>query len=157
MKKFCFTVFSVLLILAVLVGCGGDQPGSTEKKTAAEIYSEIQTAVQLPEMMQLDADYIDAYYGIDVSQLSDYSFNCAVDAMMVDTVIIASVADNADVESITASLGNIRDMKIVELESYAPDLAQIVKDGEIIASGNTVCLVISKDIEDVKKIINKYI
>ena len=72
----------------------------------------------------------------------------------MDTVIIASVKDSADLEDIKLKIQNFREAKAAEMKSYLVDQYDIVEKSEVKTKGNTVYLIISEKSEDIEKIID---
>lgn len=139
---------------------GGNNTEITEKsddmkqvKTAAQIYDEIKALEVLPEMLDMDAEFISNYYDIDAEKLKDYVFATSLVSIRVDTVIIATAKDSADLEDLKLKIQKFRDAKAAEMKNYLADQYEIVNKSEVKTKGNTVYLVISEKSGDIEKII----
>ena len=130
------------------------EENAEQSKSVTQIYDEIKALNVLPEMLDMDAEYISNYYDIDAGKLSDYVFATSLASIKVDTVIIASVKDSADLEDIKLKIQNFREAKAAEMKSYLVDQYDIVEKSEVKTKGNTVYLIISEKSEDIEKIID---
>ena len=130
------------------------EENAEQSKSVTQIYDEIKALNVLPEMLDMDAEYISNYYDIDAEKLSDYVFATSLASIKVDTVIIASVKDSADLEDIRLKIQNFREAKAAEMKSYLVDQYDIVEKSDVKTKGNTVYLVISEKSEDIEKIID---
>lgn len=155
MKK--VLIFFLCTVLAVsMLGCSKKKEGKLSKG-AVDIYNEIKSSDVLPEMLELDDEYISNYYGIDASKFDDHSFAIALASIQVDTVIIAQVKDEKDIEDMKSKIQNILDARATEMENYLPDMYNLVKKATVKTDGKVIYLVISEKADDIEKTIEKYI
>ncbi|WP_049962219.1 DUF4358 domain-containing protein [Oribacterium sp. FC2011] len=105
------------------------------------IYSQVTGL--LPGMINVDANYIANYYGIDASQLEGYVFAMAEDVTHADTVAILKAKDASSVAALAGQLSAVQQQKAQELQDYMPDQYQIVAASSVKTAGNYVYLVMS--------------
>lgn len=170
MKRILFVILAVTLVFGA-VGCGNKKTDNTDKiandgkkeladagklsKSATEIYSDIQKldGVAMPDMMDLDDEFINNYYGIDVSKFKDYFFTQATVSIQVDTVLIAEVKDKNDLKDMQESIQKILDAKANEMKDYLVDKYEVVKKASVKTKGNVIYLVISEQAAEIEKVI----
>lgn len=159
MKK----LFILMVLSLFLVGCGNKKVEiettleMKEEKNLSEIYVEIEEAIELPEMIALNDDYISNYYGIDLGTLEEYLFTNAEEIIYADTVILMKAKDEASVSGLQEVLETIITQKKLELENYLPEQFKIVEKSKVETSGAYVYLVISEERNTILEIIEKYI
>ena len=99
---------------------------------------------ELPGMMELDAEMLNAMYGLDASALE--GFVCKMPMMMVHATeyFVAQVKDGnmdavkAGVEKRLADLDN-------QWKQYLPDQYELVKNAKVVSSGNYIALIIGHE------------
>lgn len=152
-----------MVLSLFLVGCGNKKVEiettleMKEEKNLSEIYVEIEEAIELPEMIALNDDYISNYYGIDLGTLEEYLFRNAEEIIYADTVILMKAKDEASVSGLQEVLETIITQKKLELENYLPEQFEIVEKSKVETSGAYVYLVISEERNTIIEIIEKYI
>lgn len=156
MKKIIYTILAMVMILGAF-GCGKKDSSDTGKlsKSAKEIYADVQKldGALVPDMMDLDNEFISNYYGIDTSKFSDYLFTQATISIQVDTVIIAEVKDKNDLKEMQDNIQKILDAKANEMKNYLADKYAVVEKASVKTKGNVIYLVISEKAAEIEKVI----
>lgn len=155
MKKYFLTALTFIAVVFVLASCGSGTKEITA--TTSEIFSDIQSQVELPVTFENSADDILSYYGIDTGLLEEFTFVEAEDAIKVDTIVLMKVKEESDVESVKTSLAAIIDQKKDTMNNYLPEQYDIACDAVLNNNGNFVYLIISKDQSEIQEIIESYI
>lgn len=165
-KAWIATVFSLVIAVSLLTGCKKNEPRGTteiseteilEQKSLQDIYTEITSQIELPNMVTLNDNYIANYFGIDLSKLEEYIFTNAQEVIYADTIIMMKVKDKDDIDIMKEALQTMIEHKEAELENYLPEQFKIVEKSEIKVSDSYIYLVISDDAETINSIIEKYI
>lgn len=160
MKKIICVILVMVMAFGAF-GCGIKEASNTGKlsKSAKEIYADIQKldGVLVPDMMNLDDEFINNYYGIDVSKLTDYLFTQATISIQVDTVIIAEVKDKNDLKEMQDNIQKILEAKVNEMKNYLADKYEVVKKASVKTKGNVIYLVISEKAAEIEKVIENNI
>ena len=144
MKKMVF-----LIGILFLVGCS-----SNNDRSPKDIYSSIERSVQLPAFIEMDEEYLTDYYNLDFSRIEDFVYVQNEDSLKVDTIIIIETKDRDYVDFVKITLNNILEQMRAETQSYSTENYNIIKKSEVVVSGNLVYLVMSKDYDQIVKIIN---
>lgn len=155
--KKTFLLFVLAVTVLAATGCKGSSGGGAKgvlSKPAKDVYKDIEAMSVLPEMLELDAEFIGTYYGVDTEKLADYYFSMALVSLNADAVIIAQAKDAKDVDTIEAQLQNLLDAKAAEMQNYLPDMYNLIKKSSIHKKGNVVYLVISEKAADIEALID---
>ena len=158
--KILCKLLAVAIVATCLVACGDDTTQNNESSNTqseallpTQIYENIKSGYELPDMYEADADWLMNYYGIDASVLDDYVF-AEGDEVHADRVIILKVKDEADIppvqEKLEALLGQLQSP---EMLSYLPEQADMIKEGSVKKQGDVLYLVISPDADGIEKVI----
>ena len=144
-KRGLLIIAGCFLSLCLLTGCGKKENNgeAAVTQTLEEIYAQMETNVELPEMVRLEDDYITNYYGADLSTFDEYVFAAAEDALLAENIILVKMKDGESNEAVVKLLNNIIKQKKTELESYLPEQYKIVEKSEVITNGDYVALIIS--------------
>ena len=144
-KRGLLIIAGCFLSLCLLTGCGKkeDNREAVVTQTLEEIYTQMETNVELPTMVRLEDDYITNYYGADLSTFDEYVFAAAEDALLAENIILVKMKDGESNEAVVKLLNNIIKQKKTELESYLPEQYKIVEKSEVITNGDYVALIIS--------------
>ncbi|MGN0507217.1 MAG: DUF4358 domain-containing protein [Lachnospiraceae bacterium] len=144
-KRGLLIIAGCFLSLCLLTGCGKkeDNREAVVTQTLEEIYTQMETNVELPTMVRLEDDYITNYYGADLSTFDEYVFAAAEDALLAENIILVKMKDGESNEAVVKLLNNIIKQKKTELESYLPEQYKIVEKSEVVTNGDYVVLIIS--------------
>ncbi|MDO4961001.1 MAG: DUF4358 domain-containing protein [Eubacteriales bacterium] len=158
---------TVLLLAAVLgtsvTACSGsaktaettaaETGAAVSGKPAAEILSEIYDSVSLPGVMEMPAQYIMNYYGIDTGAYPDSFFAMSEDATSAEMIVFVRAASEAEAAVVGEQLQMIRDTKAEEMQNYLPEQYQLVSGSDVVINGNTAYLVISEQAAAIRSVI----
>lgn len=122
-------------------------------KPAAEILSEIYDSVSLPGVMEMPAQYIMNYYGIDTGAYPDSFFAMSEDATSAEMIVFVRAASEAEAAVVGEQLQMIRDTKAEEMQNYLPEQYQLVSGSDVVINGNTAYLVISEQAAAIRSVI----
>lgn len=154
MKKI-MNLLAVTAICCLFIGCGDSTNNVSE--SISTIYSGIAPMAD-GTLVEMNDSYISNYYGIEVSDLSEYVFAQSDDPKSAETIIIFSCDDKAKRKTYQEAINNAVNQKYEELTNYnLPDEAKLVKEAKVKRSGNFVYLVISDNADDMNKIIKESI
>lgn len=128
MKKFTFAALAACLLLT---GCGnnGGESASTgdtstvapAAKTPVEKTAELLEAVELPEMAEVTADKLLAYYGIEEADVSEFSAYVAGAGVYPDEFGVFVAADEAAADKIFEKLDKRIEKQKSTYADYSPD------------------------------------
>ena len=135
MKK-VIAICLALLCLLSLAACGKESGGDTSAPSVTdmnEMYGKIQQAVQMPEMLKLDA-----------AMMLDY---CGIRQEDVKQAVVAICAD-----SLRALANKRLEKKGEESITYSPEQYAVVEKAQLVQKGNFIALLVSPDSEAMAKV-----
>ena len=93
-------------------------------------------------------------YGIDTTKAADFIYMANATSYYVDTIAIFKVEKAEDRENIKSQLETIKKQAMDSMNNYDPEQYKIAEDGEVITTGNYVCLFMTSDVSKVKSTFN---
>ena len=132
---------------AVFSACGA------KAKPLSDIFSQIKSEYKLTDMVEYtDVNSLERTYGItaaDVDEVAGGVNNSGVD--MEEIVLVK--AKNADTaKTVAEKLTNRLNSKLAETKSYNPEQYAIVEKSSVDTDNLYVSLIISKDLDGIKKL-----
>lgn len=124
---------------------------------ASWIFDKISESVNLVSPVEMTDDFLENYYGIDLSLLDSYVCYMSEEATSAETVFIANVKDESDAKTIADCISMVRDDKAIEMQDYLPEQYEIVNKSEVRTSGSLIWLVISENADSINSIIESNI
>lgn len=149
MKRISVTIITMLVLALALCSCSGN---ATESKSVAEMYSSIENEATLPEMLTMSDNDLYDYWGIDVSEYSEYVFKYA-DGLYADHIFIIRSDDAAVRADAKSFFESYVSYVTTSLANYNPEEAGKIDAAVVKESGNCVYLVISEDVSAICAII----
>ncbi len=147
------TVLPLLLVLLLLLpGCGGKSKATADLK---QLYSEIESRVELPEMLALNEQRIRNYYGIDPEACKQCFLAVSDDGLRVDEIWLIEAGDEKAAEALLASAQSRIEQICIETKDYLPDQYVVAKDAQALRVGNSVALFISPDAKEMAQLFTK--
>ena len=164
MKRLTAFLFSVLLLLAALAGCGGTSGGGAEVKAdmAALQQAMVSADPSLPELRSLTDR--DPGAEDNFPYLSDLPYE-KVDGFLLsfsttgtaDEIAVIRVKDLADAAAAKDSLERHRQERLKLFQTYGPTEAARVEKGQVIQDGRYALLLICDDADSVKDAFDSYL
>ncbi|MBR5227793.1 MAG: DUF4358 domain-containing protein [Clostridia bacterium] len=154
-KVIIIALVAIVAILAiVLIVTSGDN-SQAPVLTAQGLYNKISENVTLPtDMISRNSEELDMRYGIDTTKAQDFIFMANSTSYYVDTIAIFKVENSEDRKTIKEQLTTIKQQAMNSMNNYDAEQYKIASDGEVIISGNYVCLFMTNDISKVKSTFN---
>ncbi len=150
----------MLLLLAMTLCCacfacskGDDQP-KKDVKSLTDVYADIQSAVTLPDLLELDGNDLYTYVGIPAEAYTEAVALIPTEAILGDMLFLFHAADSDSIKTIESKLNDFRKQKLNEMDNYLPDEYDKIKASSVTNFGDYVWLVVSSDSAKIQKIIN---
>ncbi len=127
--------------------------GSAETKTVSEKAEQVLSDVEFPSMVEVTADKLNVYFGIDEADVEEFSaYICGSGAAPDEFgIFVAKDADAA--KRIKDALEARVDSQYTTFESYTPDAMYRFDDDFVEQNGNTVIYAICDNNEKAKEIL----
>ena len=147
------TIALLLLALAALfcfAACGEEEK---EAKPLNELLKDIQSAVTLPDMMDMDGNNLMDFLGLPSSAYTEAIAEIPMASIQGDMLFVFHAADKDGLDKIKTCLENYRTQKLNEFNDYIQQEAEKVKQSSVETSGDYVWLVVSDDSAAILKVI----
>lgn len=152
MKKFVSILMCTVLCLYVLASCGGN----AQAKPLADIYESVLKVENMPEMTVMPDELITAVFGFDTAIFEEYVFaEAASPDVYADVIVMAKVADKANIDTVSESLDTYLYSIKEYTESYSPENFEKTADSRVTVAGNCVYLIITDKYFEAEQIIIK--
>lgn len=127
---------------------------SPETSVVTSVWNDI-AKLDLPNLMDVDADTLSALYGIDSADLVE--FVCKMPMMNVKATefFIAQVADGR-MDAVKAALEARQADLEAQWSQYLPDQLELVQNYQLVTNGNYVIFAVSEYAADAVDIFNTY-
>lgn len=162
MRKFTFAALAACILLT---GCGnnGGESSSTggdtstvsvAEKTPAEMTAELLETVELPEMSEVTADKLLAYYGIDEADVTEFSAYVAGAGVYPDEFGVFVAPDEEAAKRIYDALDERIDKQNATYADYSPNEMYKFDNYCLQRFGSTVSYAVCADNEAANEIFN---
>lgn len=166
MKRLVCLMLAVMMVAALLCGCGGSSGGSDETQNAAQ--NDASSSVDLTSVMnQINTDYglgdlkvvedtkkLKRYYEIEEADVKQFAAEFASDASVYLEVVLVEAVDEAAKDRIATQLANHLDSKVSEAKSYSPEQEEMLSKCKVSENGNFVSLIIGEDCEKIQSVVD---
>lgn len=140
--KFIAILLSVCMLAGVFCACGGTDNSGV---VAADVYSDLISDVEFPEMLALDSDGLLSFVGIDSSLYTEAVAYIPLTAVSGDMIFIIKVADEASAEAVAEKLEGYRLNVLAQMNNYIPAEYDKINAASVETTGSFVWLVVSSD------------
>lgn len=144
-----------LLVCALLltVSCGDNSKNENESSDLLGMMNKIGEEITFDEnMMDLSADDLKAFYGIDESEYKQFAAKINMSGVSSDEIIFVEAKDEKSAKVIKEKIENRYQTKLNETENYFPEEYKKIKSGGVMQKGNYVSMIVSDDFEKIKDI-----
>ena len=121
------------------------------------VFDKISESVQLPEMVTLNDNLLNRYYGLSTDVVADYAGGVDSSGVGQDEIALFKAADESQVSVIADALQTRYDSKLAQQENYNPDEAEKIRACQVETNGLYVFLIISNDAGEISQIVNSSI
>ena len=151
MKKVLISVLLLCLLFAC-VGCGQTAAPQTADISLPDVMQKIRAEVELPEMLDLTAENLPDYFGIDMQELSDFAVCVNANGYEKEEVVLLRAASEADVQPICDALNTSLQNAAAEMQNYLPEQYALVQSSTVQTDGLYITLFISENSTQIREI-----
>ena len=159
MKKFTFAALAACILLT---GCGNNGGGSAStsdtasdttstvapaEKTPAEKTAAVLEAVEFPEMAEVTSDKLLAYYGIEETDIAEFSAYVAGAGVYPDELGVFVAVDKDAAKRVFDTIGERIEKQKKTYEDYSPGEMYKFDDCCLIRTNEVVCYAVCADNE----------
>lgn len=148
MKKALALILSLLMGVFALIGCNGNsqKDSITTNPSAADIMSQIETAVTIEQSMRIDdADTICTMYDFDPSMISEMVLLTCGNGINADEIMVVKASGANFTEDIRSALALRQEVLLDSFAGYAPEEEAKIENAQIMTEGNYLLLAICED------------
>lgn len=139
-------VFAAFLIIAGLSACSARQ---TELPEPGPLFEMIRQSVQLPEMVDVAADMLEANTGIAAGEYVSAAYYIPVDSIAPEEIILIRAVDDAAALAIQEKLESYLDYRVESARVYLTEYMPVLQAGVVRRDGLTVSLIISEQVSGI--------
>ncbi|MBP5184927.1 MAG: DUF4358 domain-containing protein [Lachnospiraceae bacterium] len=144
---------TILLILVAAMVLGLCACGSKPEVPVADVYERMAKEVKFPtEMLKMDDSIIIRDFGFDLDTFEEYLYMKAEDVLFAENIMLIKVKDAKDVDAVKEKLEKFVKEQATLLNGYMPDQGKIAEKGIVVAKGRYVYLLMSSEVNALKKI-----
>lgn len=151
-KTICFILAIVLCLCFASCGKKAEPP----QVPLSTVMQEIRSSVSLPEMMDLTAENLQDYFGIDDGEITDFAVCINANGFEKEEIILLRASDDASAESLVQKLNLSLENAAAEMQNYLPEQYALVQQSAVRTDGLTVSLCISENAQQIEAILDKY-
>ncbi len=152
LKKFIAIFLPVFILF--LTSCSG--LNTVELPEPSELFAEIESKVQLLEMVSVPGDYLKSNTGIDAESYSSMVYYLPFGGMSPEEIIIIRAVDEIAADDIQKKLEVLLADKEMAAQNYLTENMPVIKEGFVRRDGLTISLIISEQSAQIAEIYNYY-
>ena len=138
-------------------GAESTEAEDSSSSSLKDVFTKISETVELPDMVELNDNLINRYYGLSTDAVEDYAGGVDSSGVGQDEIALFKAADESQVEVIEQALQTRYDSKLAQQENYNPDEAEKIRNCQVETNGLYVTLIISNDAAQITEIVNENI
>lgn len=127
----------------------------TGDPTIEELSAILKTYFDSKQVEKKELLFIKKYYELDSTQLEDAQVYASISAMGVEEFAIFRIKDHDVLKNVKKKVEQRLEKQKRAFEGYAPKQFAILEKGEIIVKGNYVLLIISPEVTQIKRVVQK--
>lgn len=144
MRRFFLMILAALTVFS-MTACGGGKTAEGKQMDMQQLYTSLQEAVQMPEMLTLDERMMLDYCGIRSEQVKQAVVVICADSLRTDELWLLEAVDEAAAKALAELADSRLRNKEAESVTYSPEQYAVVKKAELLQIGNYVILLVSPD------------
>ena len=152
MKRFKL-VITFLLLTVVLAACSNQK---TDLPPPAQLFTELQHSVSLPEMSEVSAYMLEENTGISPEDYQEAVYYILTEGMSPDQIIIIQAKDEASAMTVEKKLYSWLDYQINSSQIYLTEYMPLLQAGVIRRDGLIVSLIVSPESERITQVYEAY-
>ena len=142
MRRFFLMILAALTVFS-MTACGGGKTAEGKQMDMQQLYTSLQEAVQMPEMLTLDERMMLDYCGIRSEQVKQAVVVICADSLRTDELWLLEAVDEAAAKALAELADSRLRNKEAESVTYSPEQYAVVKKAELLQIGNYVILLVS--------------
>ncbi|MDR1589147.1 MAG: DUF4358 domain-containing protein [Oscillospiraceae bacterium] len=122
----------------------------------ADLYAAIESAVELPEMIDVTGEYLEPTIGVEAIEYDSAVYYIPPVGVTPDEIVIVKAKDTAAAKIIQEKFETRLAYKAKSAENYLTEYLPIINDGVIRRDGLIVSLIVTDKAAQIVEIFNNY-
>ena len=139
----------ILAAIFIIAGLSACSAGPAELPEPGQLFETIRAAVQLPEMVDVAADMLEANTGISADEYNDAVYYIPMDSIIPEEIILIRAVDDSAALDIREKLQSYLDYRIESARVYLTEYMPVLQYGVVRQDGLTVSLIISEQVSGI--------
>ena len=139
-------IFAGILIIAGLSACSA---GQAELPEPGQVFETIRQTVQLPEMVDVTADMLEANTGIAAVEYVSAAYYIPLESAAPEEVILIRAVDDAAALAIQEKLESYLAYRVESAQVYLTEYMPVLQAGVVRRDGLTVSLIVSEQVSEI--------
>lgn len=139
----------IIALAVLLIACSTDEVEEEETidpdLSTDEMVEKMLNEVEQPELMELNAEQIEDFYGVDMEKIEEYTVRVPMMNVKTNEVSIFKVKEIEEIESVEHSVKQRAEDVQKQFENNLPDQYENAKNFMIKTKGKYISFVISED------------
>ncbi len=148
------TLMTLCLLVSAFAACGEVDNSNI---AAADVYDELVSKVEFPEMLALDADGLMSIVGLDSSLYTEVVAYIPLTAISGNMIFVVKAVDSTAAETVAQKLENYRSNILAQMNNYIPAEYDKINAASVETDGSFVWLVVADDQAAAVKAVNDYL
>lgn len=159
MKKTLSVLVLAIVLGVMLVACSTSNGGNEMVEpdlTTDEMFEKMVAEIEQPAFMELEAEQINEFYGIDTEKLEEYTVRIPMMNVHTNEIAIFKVKDEVDVAEVEDMAKERAKAVQKQFETYLQDQYENAKNYQLVTKGNYVLFVISEDADKLTDVFESF-
>ena len=140
----------------IIVGLSACSPRQAELPEPDQLFEAIRQAVQLPEMVDVAADMLEANTGIASGKYVGAAYYIPMDSIAPEEIILIRAVDDAAAFDIQEKLESYLDYRIESARVYLTEHMPVLQAGVVRRDGLTVSLIVSEQVSEIASVYDSW-
>jgi len=145
----------LIAVLALLLAACSSENGTVSPEPA-ELFSNIQQTVSIPEMVDVAEAFLEDELGITADQYESAVYYLVEEGLAPDEIVIVKAKDEDTAGQILEKLENRLAYKEESAQLYLTEFMPVIQNGVIRQDGLTVSLIVSEQVEQIEEVYRQY-
>lgn len=148
MKRIIGAIALILTAAMLFCACG-----QSAAKPLSEIFGSIKAEYSVTDMVEFDdVSTLERFYGITEDQVDEFAGGVNNSGVKMEEIVLVKAKDSAAASDIAEKLNNRLSSKLNETKNYNPEQYAIVEKSSVDTDNLYVSLIISENVEGMKKL-----
>lgn len=155
-KNIFTAIILVILGLSILPGCSKNEKAAAKSPAVSEIIAQVKQGIDISDMKEGDSKKLKKLYGIDSSEVQEFSLYTAPSNLKADEFAIIKVKDSKNVDKIKDKISKRIEKQSQSFKDYLPDEYFLIEKNVLKTKDNYILFVVSKDAQKIEGVFDAF-